>query len=98
MSSDIGNNCVAWCVRLPSSCADATEAIGNAYPSFQSPRKYLSPGLFGPCGVLINVLERDHLELWNRLEYFQDVSAQPTKQIKNASPSRYVSNSCMPAL
>jgi len=34
MSSDIGNNC----------------AIGNAYPSFQSPRKYLSPGLFGPCG------------------------------------------------
>lgn len=27
-----------------------SEAIGNAYPSFQSPRKYLSPGLFGPCG------------------------------------------------
>jgi len=34
MSSDIGNNC----------------AIGNAYPSFKQPRKYLSPGLFGPCG------------------------------------------------
>jgi sulfoacetaldehyde acetyltransferase len=34
MSSDIGNNC----------------AIGNAYPSFEAPRKYLSPGLFGPCG------------------------------------------------
>ncbi|CAJ1371002.1 unnamed protein product [Effrenium voratum] len=34
MSSDIGNNC----------------AIGNAYPSFASPRKYLAPGLFGPCG------------------------------------------------
>ncbi|CAJ1341905.1 unnamed protein product, partial [Effrenium voratum] len=36
MSSDIGNNC----------------AIGNAYPSFSSPRKYLAPGLFGPCGSL----------------------------------------------
>jgi len=34
MSSDIGNNC----------------AIGNAYPSFNKPRKYLAPGLFGPCG------------------------------------------------
>ncbi len=34
ISSDIGNNC----------------AIGNAYPSFESPRKYLAPGLFGPCG------------------------------------------------
>jgi sulfoacetaldehyde acetyltransferase len=34
MSTDIGNNC----------------AIGNAYPSFESGRKYLSPGLFGPCG------------------------------------------------
>ena len=34
MSSDIGNNC----------------AIGNAYPSFNEPRKYLAPGLFGPCG------------------------------------------------
>ena len=34
ISSDIGNNC----------------AIGNAYPTFESPRKYLSPGLFGPCG------------------------------------------------
>ncbi|MCP4992764.1 MAG: sulfoacetaldehyde acetyltransferase [Gammaproteobacteria bacterium] len=34
ISSDIGNNC----------------AIGNAYPSFESGRKYLSPGLFGPCG------------------------------------------------
>ena len=34
MSSDIGNNC----------------AIGNAYPSFKQTRKYLSPGLFGPCG------------------------------------------------
>jgi sulfoacetaldehyde acetyltransferase len=34
MSSDIGNNC----------------AIGNAYPSFEEGRKYLAPGLFGPCG------------------------------------------------
>jgi sulfoacetaldehyde acetyltransferase len=34
ISSDIGNNC----------------AIGNAYPTFDSPRKYLAPGLFGPCG------------------------------------------------
>ena len=34
ISSDIGNNC----------------AIGNAYPSFDKPRKYLAPGLFGPCG------------------------------------------------
>ena len=34
ISMDIGNNC----------------AIGNAYPSFEEPRKYLSPGLFGPCG------------------------------------------------
>ncbi len=34
MSSDIGNNC----------------AIGNAYPSFDEGRKYLAPGLFGPCG------------------------------------------------
>ncbi len=34
ISSDIGNNC----------------AIGNAYPSFNNGRKYLAPGLFGPCG------------------------------------------------
>ncbi|HTV71053.1 MAG TPA: sulfoacetaldehyde acetyltransferase [Rhizobiaceae bacterium] len=34
ISSDIGNNC----------------AIGNAYPSFEQARKYLAPGLFGPCG------------------------------------------------
>ena len=34
ISSDIGNNC----------------AIGNAYPSFDQGRKYLAPGLFGPCG------------------------------------------------
>ncbi len=34
ISSDIGNNC----------------AIGNAYPTFERPRKYLAPGLFGPCG------------------------------------------------
>jgi sulfoacetaldehyde acetyltransferase len=34
ISSDIGNNC----------------AIGNAYPSFDKGRKYLAPGLFGPCG------------------------------------------------
>ncbi len=34
VSSDIGNNC----------------AIGNAYPSFEQGRKYLAPGLFGPCG------------------------------------------------
>lgn len=33
-SSDIGNNC----------------AIGNAYPTFEEGRKYLAPGLFGPCG------------------------------------------------
>merc|ERR1711862_430739 len=33
-SSDIGNNC----------------AIGNAYPSFEAGRKYLPPGMFGPCG------------------------------------------------
>ncbi len=34
ISSDIGNNC----------------AIGNAYPAFEEGRKYLAPGLFGPCG------------------------------------------------
>ncbi len=34
ISSDIGNNC----------------AIGNAYPTFEKGRKYMSPGLFGPCG------------------------------------------------
>ena len=34
ISTDIGNNC----------------AIGNAYPSFDQGRKYLAPGLFGPCG------------------------------------------------
>jgi len=34
ISSDIGNNC----------------AIGNAYPAFEKGRKYLAPGLFGPCG------------------------------------------------
>ena len=34
ISSDIGNNC----------------AIGNAYPTFESGRKYLAPGMFGPCG------------------------------------------------
>ncbi len=34
ISSDIGNNC----------------AIGNAYPTFEQGRKYMSPGLFGPCG------------------------------------------------
>ncbi|MDA9748592.1 sulfoacetaldehyde acetyltransferase [Pelagibacteraceae bacterium] len=34
ISSDIGNNC----------------AIGNAYPTFENGRKYLAPGLFGPCG------------------------------------------------
>jgi sulfoacetaldehyde acetyltransferase len=34
VSSDIGNNC----------------AIGNAYNSFDTGRKYLAPGLFGPCG------------------------------------------------
>ncbi|MCB1341340.1 MAG: sulfoacetaldehyde acetyltransferase, partial [Pseudooceanicola sp.] len=25
-------------------------AIGNAYPTFEASRKYLAPGLFGPCG------------------------------------------------
>ena len=34
ISSDIGNNC----------------AIGNAYPTIEEGRKYLAPGLFGPCG------------------------------------------------
>ena len=34
ISSDIGNSC----------------AIGNAYPSFEAGRKYLAPGMFGPCG------------------------------------------------
>ncbi|MBI2585559.1 MAG: sulfoacetaldehyde acetyltransferase [Rhodospirillales bacterium] len=34
ISTDIGNNC----------------AIGNAYPTFDKGRKYLAPGLFGPCG------------------------------------------------
>ena len=34
ISSDIGNNC----------------AIGDAYPTFEQGRKYLAPGLFGPCG------------------------------------------------
>ena len=34
VSSDIGNVC----------------AIGNAYPTFEQGRKYLAPGLFGPCG------------------------------------------------
>merc|ERR1712139_561259 len=34
ISTDIGNNC----------------AIGNAYPAFEAGRKYLAPGLFGPCG------------------------------------------------
>ncbi|POR41299.1 sulfoacetaldehyde acetyltransferase [Methylobacterium sp. V23] len=34
VSTDIGNNC----------------AIGNAYPSFEKSRKYLAPGMFGPCG------------------------------------------------
>ncbi len=34
ISTDIGNNC----------------AIGNAYPTFENGRKYLAPGLFGPCG------------------------------------------------
>jgi sulfoacetaldehyde acetyltransferase len=34
ISTDIGNAC----------------AIGNAYPSFETGRKYLAPGLFGPCG------------------------------------------------
>lgn len=34
ITSDIGNNC----------------AIGNAYPTFEQGRKYLAPGLFGPCG------------------------------------------------
>ena len=34
MSTDIGNNC----------------AIGNAYPTFEDGRRYLAPGMFGPCG------------------------------------------------
>ncbi len=34
ISTDIGNNC----------------ALGNAYPYFEDGRKYLAPGMFGPCG------------------------------------------------
>ena len=34
ISTDIGNNC----------------AIGNAYPTFPTGRRYMAPGLFGPCG------------------------------------------------
>ena len=34
ISSDIGNN----------------GAIGNACPTYDQGRKYLAPGLFGPCG------------------------------------------------
>ena len=34
ISTDIGNNC----------------ALGNAYPYFDAGRKYLAPGMFGPCG------------------------------------------------
>jgi len=34
ISTDIGNNC----------------ALGNAYPYFDEGRKYLAPGMFGPCG------------------------------------------------
>ena len=40
ISSDIGNNC----------------AIGNAYPTFDEGRKYLAPGLFGPCGYGLPVV------------------------------------------
>ena len=42
ISSDIGNNC----------------AIGNAYPTFEEGRKYLAPGLFGPCGYGLPVDHR----------------------------------------
>ncbi len=42
ISSDIGNNC----------------AIGNAYPSFEEGRKYLAPGLFGPCGYGLPSIRR----------------------------------------
>ncbi len=34
VSSDIGNSC----------------ALGAAYPTFEEGRKYLAPGMFGPCG------------------------------------------------
>ena len=34
ISGDIGNSC----------------ALGAAYPSFEEGRKYLAPGMFGPCG------------------------------------------------
>lgn len=34
ISSDIGNSC----------------ALGAAYPTFEAGRKYLAPGMFGPCG------------------------------------------------
>merc|ERR1719473_1946252 len=40
ISSDIGNNC----------------AIGNAYPKFNAGRKYLPPGLFGPCGYSLGAI------------------------------------------
>lgn len=35
ISSDIGNSC----------------ALGAAYPTFEEGRKYLAPGMFGPCGI-----------------------------------------------
>jgi sulfoacetaldehyde acetyltransferase len=39
------------CRRTPSSRATSANcAIGNAYPTFDEGRKYLAPGLFGPCG------------------------------------------------
>ena len=40
MTTDIGNVC----------------AIGNAYPTFEQGRKYLPPGLFGPCGYSLGAI------------------------------------------
>lgn len=40
ISTDIGNAC----------------AIGNAYPTFEAGRMYLSPGLFGPCGYSLGAI------------------------------------------
>ena len=57
ISSDIGNNC----------------AIGNAYPTFEKGRKYLAPGLFGPCGYGFPVDHRRE----DRLSQRAGASASP---------------------
>ncbi len=40
ISGDIGNSC----------------ALGAAYPSFEKGRKYLAPGMFGPCGYAFGAI------------------------------------------